>query len=70
VSFPGDQTHESIEAIPTQTTTMAMATLIKESISLKLAYSFGGFCPLSSWQKAWWHTGRYGAGEIVKGSTS
>jgi hypothetical protein len=25
---------------------------------------FQGFSSLSSWQKAWWHAGRHGAGEF------
>ena len=27
------------------------------------------FSPLS-WQEAWWHTGRHGAGEVAESSTS
>ena len=43
---------------------MATATLIKESISLGLAY----FSPLSSQWGAWWHAGRHGAGEVAERS--
>ena len=44
--------------------------------SCKLKYLIGTglqfqrFSPLSSWQKAWWHTGRHGAGEGTESSTS
>jgi hypothetical protein len=28
------------------------------------------FSPLSSWQEAWWHAGRHGAGEVAESSKS
>jgi hypothetical protein len=45
-----------------------MATPIKENIGDRLQLQ--KFSPLSSWQKAWWQTGRYGAGEISECSIS
>ena len=42
---------------------MAKATLIKEKHLIGAGLQFQRFSPLSSWQEAWQHAGRHGAGE-------
>lgn len=45
-----------------QKNTMTTATLVKESVQLRLVYSFWGLAHF------WWHTGRHGTGEAAQRS--
>ena len=49
---------------------MIKATLIKREHLIGAGLQFQRFSPLSSWQGAWWHAGRHGAGELTESSTS
>jgi hypothetical protein len=45
-------------------------TLKRESTKLEACLEFQRVSLLSSWQKAWWHTGRHGAGKATQSFTS
>jgi hypothetical protein len=47
-----------------------MAALIKENISLKVAYSFRSLVHYSHGEEAWWPAGRHRAREGAESSTT
>jgi hypothetical protein len=52
------------------TTARLTATLIKENISLELAYRFKDFVCYCHGVEAWRHAGRCGAGEVAESYAS
>lgn len=49
---------------------MTVATLLKESFELGLAYNFRGLGHCYHDWNVWRHTGRHGAGEVAESSPS